>query len=47
MGKESKTESVHVHVQLIHFAMQQKLMPHCKSTILKKINLLKRPKKLK
>jgi len=40
MGKESKKESVHVHVQLIHCAVQQSAqhMPHCKSTILQKKN---------
>ena len=38
MGKESKKESVHVHVQLIHCAVQPSAqhMPHCKSTILQK-----------
>ena len=32
MGKESKKEWI--YVQLIHFAVQQKLTQHCKSTIL-------------
>ena len=34
MGKESKKEWICVYVYLIHFAVQQKLTQHCKSTIL-------------
>ena len=33
-GKESKKEWIYVYVELIHFAVQQKLAQHCKSTIL-------------
>ena len=33
-GKESKKEWIYVYVKLIHFAVQQKLTQHCKSTIL-------------
>ena len=49
MGKESKKESIHVHVQLIHFAVQQsaQYMPHCKSTILQKNQFFKKAKKVK
>ena len=34
MGKESKKEWIYVYVQLIHFAVQQKLTQLCKATIL-------------
>ena len=34
MGIESKKEWIYIYVQLIHFAVQQKLTQHCKSTIL-------------
>ena len=30
MGKESKKGWIYVHIQLIHFAIQQKLTQHCK-----------------
>ena len=33
MGIESKKEWIYVYVYLIHFAVQQKLTQHCKSTI--------------
>ena len=31
MGKESEKEWMYVYVQLIHFAVHLKLIPHCKS----------------
>ena len=34
MGMESRREWIYVYVWLIHFAVQQKLTQHCKSTIL-------------
>ena len=34
MGKETKKEWIYVYIQLIHFALQQKLIQHCKSTII-------------
>ena len=34
MGKESKKEWIYVYVELIHFAVQQKLTQHVISTIL-------------
>ena len=33
MEKESQKEWIYVYVELIHFAVQQKLMQHFKSTI--------------
>ena len=36
MGRKSKEEGIYVHVQLIHFAVQQKLTQHWKATILQK-----------
>ena len=33
MGEKSKQEGVYVYVWLIHFAIQQKLIQHCKATI--------------
>ena len=33
MEKESKKEWIYVHIKLIHFAVQQKVTQHCKSTI--------------
>ena len=32
-GKEYEKEYIHIYVQLNHFAAQQKLTQHCKSTI--------------
>ena len=34
MGRVSKKEWIYIYVQLIHFAIQQKLTQHCKMTIL-------------
>ena len=34
MEKNIKKKNVHIYVPLIHFAVQQKLTQHCKSTIL-------------
>ena len=34
MGKESKKEWIYVYVELIHFAVQQKVTQHCKSSML-------------
>jgi len=34
MGRKSKEEGIYVHMWLIHFAVQQKLTPHYKATIL-------------
>ena len=34
MGKESEKEWICVYVELNHFAIQQKLIQHCKSTTL-------------
>ena len=34
VGRKSKKERVYVYVQLIHFAVQQKLTQHCKAIIL-------------
>ena len=34
MGRKSETEGINVYVPLIHFAIQQKLMKHCKATLL-------------
>ena len=34
MGKESKKEWIYVYIKLMHFAVQQKLTQHFKSTIL-------------
>ena len=31
--KEIQKEGIYVYVQLIHFAVQQKLAQHCKATI--------------
>ena len=33
MGRRSKEEERHVHVWLMHFAVQQKLTHHCKATL--------------
>ena len=35
VGKESEKEQIHVHVQLIHFAVHLKLTQHCKLTLIK------------
>ena len=32
----SKREAIHVHIELIHFTVQQKLTQHCKAIILQK-----------
>ena len=40
-GKESKKEWTRVYVLLIHFAVQQKPIQHCKSTI-HKLKLIKK-----
>ena len=32
-GKKSKKQWINVYIQLIHFAVQQKVIQHCKSTI--------------
>ena len=38
MGSQSGTRlmrlGMHIHVELIHFAVQQKLTQHCKATLL-------------
>ena len=34
MGRKSKEKGIYVYVWLIHFAVEQKLMQHCKATIL-------------
>ena len=39
MGKESKKEWIYVYVLLLHFAVQQKLTQHCKSTILQSLKM--------
>ena len=40
LGGSLKREGTYVHIQLIHFAVQQKLTLHCKATVpqLKKKN---------
>ena len=35
MGRKPKQEGMDVHIQLIHFAVQQKLTQHCKITIIR------------
>ena len=37
-------EYISIYVWLGHFAVQQKLIEHCKSTIAEKINIFKKPK---
>ena len=32
-GKEIQKEGIYVYIQLIHFAVQQKLTQHCKATV--------------
>ena len=34
VGGMSERERIYVYIQLIHFAVQQKLTQHCKATIL-------------
>ena len=34
MGSKSKKEGICVYIDLIHFAVEQKLTQHCKATIL-------------
>ena len=33
MGRKSKSERIYVYIELIHFAVQQKLTHHCKATV--------------
>ena len=33
VGEMSKREKIHVHLHLIHFVEQEKLMQHCKAII--------------
>ena len=33
MGRKSKSEGIYVYIELIHFAVQQKLTHHCKATV--------------
>ena len=35
----------HIHIRVGHFAIQQKLTEHCKSTIMEKIKIIKLKKK--
>jgi len=37
MGRKSKEEGIYVYMELIDFAVQQKLTQHCKATILQLI----------
>ena len=34
MGRKSKEEGIYLFIWLIHFAIQQKLIQHCKATVL-------------
>ena len=44
-GKESEKEGICVYAQLIHFAVQQKLVQRCKATLLQWKLILKGKKK--
>ena len=33
MGRKSEKEGIYIYVQLIHFAVQQKLTQHCKANM--------------
>ena len=33
-GRKSKRDGIYVYIQLIHFIVQEKLMQHCKATVL-------------
>ena len=37
MGRKSKKGGIHVHVELIYFAVQKKLSQHWKATILQQL----------
>ena len=45
MGRKSKIWDTYIYIQLIHFAVKQKLTQHCKATILLQI-ILKREKNI-
>ena len=51
VGTESKKEWIYVHVELVPFAVQQKLTQHCTSTILQENlilnNFFKNPESIK
>ena len=46
MGRKSKKEGMYVYIQLIHFAVQEKLTQHCKATPLH-LKLIKNKQKIK
>ena len=33
-GRKSKRDGIYVYIQLIYFIVQEKLMQHCKATVL-------------